>query len=104
VTNKEKPYVLGTRLRVNHDKIAEIEDPLDHDGLLVIQRRHLPAVFVHEKWDAIPPQTRYARHAGRRPPTPTSMRFSTGKKDLGARGAIPATAPKAERTPAKEIA
>ena len=25
VTNKEKPYVLGTRLRVNHDKIAEIE-------------------------------------------------------------------------------
>src|SRR5262249_16795960 len=22
VTNKEKPYVLGTRLRVNHDKIA----------------------------------------------------------------------------------
>src|SRR5262249_60178268 len=25
VTNKEKPYVLGTRLRVNHDKVAEIE-------------------------------------------------------------------------------
>src|SRR5882672_7998466 len=25
VANKEKPYVLGTRLRVNHDKIAEIE-------------------------------------------------------------------------------
>jgi len=25
VTNKEKPYVLGTRLRINHDKIAEIE-------------------------------------------------------------------------------
>ena len=25
VTNKEKPYVLGTRLRVNHDRIAEIE-------------------------------------------------------------------------------
>src|SRR5213593_2151756 len=25
VTNKDKPYVLGTRLRVNHDKIAEIE-------------------------------------------------------------------------------
>jgi len=25
VTNKQKPYVLGTRLRVNHDKIAEIE-------------------------------------------------------------------------------
>ena len=25
VTNKEHPYVLGTRLRVNHDKIAEIE-------------------------------------------------------------------------------
>src|SRR3954471_129961 len=24
VTNKEEPYVLGTRLRVNHDKIAEI--------------------------------------------------------------------------------
>jgi hypothetical protein len=23
VTDKEKPYVLGTRLRVNHDKIAE---------------------------------------------------------------------------------
>src|SRR5205085_8067338 len=25
VTNKDKPYVLGTRLRVNRDKIAEIE-------------------------------------------------------------------------------
>ena len=25
VTDKEKPYVLGTRLRINHDKIAEIE-------------------------------------------------------------------------------
>ena len=25
VTNKESPYVLGTRLRVNHDRIAEIE-------------------------------------------------------------------------------
>src|SRR5688500_14272260 len=25
VTDKENPYVLGTRLRVNHDKIAEIE-------------------------------------------------------------------------------
>jgi len=25
VTDKEHPYVLGTRLRVNHDKIAEIE-------------------------------------------------------------------------------
>src|SRR6202162_4559323 len=25
VTNKEQPYVLGTRLRVNHDNIAEIE-------------------------------------------------------------------------------
>src|SRR5688572_12407438 len=25
VTTKEKPYVLATRLRVNHDKIAEVE-------------------------------------------------------------------------------
>ena len=25
VTDKKEPYVLGTRLRVNHDKIAEIE-------------------------------------------------------------------------------
>src|SRR5215468_1990248 len=25
VTDKEKPYVLGTRLRVNRDKIAEVE-------------------------------------------------------------------------------
>src|SRR4030095_5615811 len=25
VTDKEHPYVLGTRLRVNHDQIAEIE-------------------------------------------------------------------------------
>jgi hypothetical protein len=25
VTDKEKPYVMGTRMRVNHDKIAEIE-------------------------------------------------------------------------------
>ena len=28
VTDKEHPYVLGTRLRVNHDKIAEMESKL----------------------------------------------------------------------------
>ena len=28
ITDKSAPYVIGTRLRVNHDKIAEIESQL----------------------------------------------------------------------------
>jgi len=35
--NKEIPYVLGTRLRVNHDNIAEIEIVWTATGLLVIK-------------------------------------------------------------------
>lgn len=65
VTDKERPYVLGTRLRVNHDRIAEIEILWTHDGVLAIQRRRLPEVFVCGELGHHPRRrTRYAGPAG----------------------------------------
>ena len=67
VTNKEKPYVLGTRLRVNHDKIAEIEILWTTTGYWLFNADAYLKWSSSEKWDAIPAnQARYARHAGRR--------------------------------------
>jgi len=61
VTNKEKPYVFVTRLRVNHDKIAEIEIIWSTTGYWGFSAddylRHASA----EKWDIIPAANRDTR-------------------------------------------
>ena len=67
VTNKEKPYVLGTRLRVNRDKIAEIEILWTTTGYWLFNADAYLKYSSTEKWDVIPArQTRHPRHAGRR--------------------------------------
>src|SRR5689334_9619934 len=54
VTDKEHPYVLGTRLRVNHDKIAEIEIIWTTTGYWGFSADSYKQYSSTEKWDAIP--------------------------------------------------
>ena len=61
VTNKENPYVLGTRLRVNHDKIAEIEILWTTTGYWLFNADNYLKYSSSEKWDTIPANTRDTR-------------------------------------------
>jgi hypothetical protein len=82
VTNKEKPYVLGTRLRVNRDKIAEIEILWTTTGYWLFNADAYLKWSSSENWDTIP--------AGRRDTRDTLVAaanayldaFLEGKKDL----------------------
>jgi hypothetical protein len=53
VTDKEHPYVFGTRLRVNHDKIAEIEIIWETTGYWLFNADAYLQYSSTEKWDAI---------------------------------------------------
>ena len=61
VTNKEKPYVIGTRLRVNHDKIAEIETLWTTTGYWLFNADTYLQYSSAEKWDVIPVDKRDTR-------------------------------------------
>jgi hypothetical protein len=61
VTDKEHPYVLGTRLRVNHDKIAEIEIIWTTTGYWGFNANDYLKYSSSEKWDAIPAEKRDTR-------------------------------------------
>jgi len=61
VTNKEQPYVLGTRLRVNHDKIAEIEIIWETTGYWLFNADAYMQYSSTEKWDTIPANKRDTR-------------------------------------------
>src|SRR5262245_27479944 len=61
VTNKEDPYVLGTRLRVNHDKIAEIEILWTTTGYWLFNADAYLKYSSTEKWDTIPVAKRDTR-------------------------------------------
>jgi hypothetical protein len=61
VTDKEHPYVLGTRLRVNHDKIAEIEIIWTTTGYWGFSADSYRQYSSTEKWDAIPASSRDSR-------------------------------------------
>ena len=63
VTNKEHPYVLGTRLRVNHDKIAEVEIIWETTGYWGFSVDNYMKYSSTEKWDAIPADKRDPRAA-----------------------------------------
>jgi hypothetical protein len=58
VTDKEKPYVLGTRMRVNHDKIAEIEIIWETKGYWGFNVDNYLKYSSTEKWDTIPADKR----------------------------------------------
>ena len=61
VANKEKPYVLGTRLRVNHDKIAEIETLWTTTGYWLFNVDNYLRYSSTETWDVIPVDKRDTR-------------------------------------------
>ena len=61
VTNKEKPYVLGTRLRVNRYKIAEIEMLWTTTGYWLFNADAYLKWSSSEKWDVIPVAQRDTR-------------------------------------------
>jgi hypothetical protein len=58
VTDKEHPHVLGTRLRVNHDKIAEIEILWTTTGYWLFNADTYLQYSSTEKWDTIPANKR----------------------------------------------
>jgi hypothetical protein len=55
------PYVIGTRLRVNHDKIAEIEILITHKGDWLFNADNYLKYSSSEKWGEIPPDQRDTR-------------------------------------------
>jgi hypothetical protein len=61
VANKEKPYVLGTRLRVNHDKIAEIETLWTTTGYWLFNADNYLQYSSTENWGVIPADKRDTR-------------------------------------------
>ena len=61
VTDKTHPYVLGTRLRVNHDKIAEIESMVTQQGDWLFNADNYYKWSPNEDWGTIPPNQRDSR-------------------------------------------
>ena len=82
VTNKEKPYVLGTRLRVNRDKIAEIEILWTTTGYWLFNADAYLKWSSSEKWDVIPANQRDTRDTLVGAANAYLDAFLEGKKDL----------------------
>jgi hypothetical protein len=61
VTDAAKPYVLGTRLRVNHDKIAEIEILWTTTGYWLFNADAYLKYSSAEDWSPIPAEKRDSR-------------------------------------------
>ena len=82
VTNKEQPYVLGTRLRVNHDKIAEIEILWTTTGYWLFNADSYLKYSSTEQWDTIPPDRRDTRGTLVAAANAYLDAFLEGRKDL----------------------
>ena len=61
VTDAAKPYVLGTRMRVNHDKIAEIEIVWTTTGYWLFNAENYLKYSSAEDWGPIPAEERGSR-------------------------------------------
>jgi hypothetical protein len=61
VTDPAKPYVLGTRMRVNHDKIAEIEIVWTTTGYWLFNADNYLKYSSTEDWGPIPAERRDSR-------------------------------------------
>ena len=61
VTDKANPYVLGTRLRINHDKIAEIEILWTTTGYWLFDADAYLKYATTENWAPIPADRRNTR-------------------------------------------
>jgi hypothetical protein len=82
VTNKEKPYVLGARLRVNRDKIAEIEILWTTTGYWLFNADNYLKYATAEKWEVIPGGQRDTRATLVAAANAYLDAFLEGKKDL----------------------
>jgi hypothetical protein len=82
VTNKGEPYVLGTRLRVNHDKIAEIEIIWTTTGYWGFSADDYLKYSSAEKWDVVPANKRDTRDALEAAASAYLDAFLEQKKDL----------------------
>lgn len=61
VTDQSHPYVIGTRLRVNHDKIAEIESLVTQEGDWLFNADNYFKWSPGENWGVIPAAQRDSR-------------------------------------------
>ena len=82
VTDKANPYVLGTRMRVNHDKIAEIEILWTTTGYWLFNADTYLQWSSTEKWDTIPADKRDTRDTLVAAANAYLDAFLEGKKDL----------------------
>src|SRR5262245_33701218 len=82
VASKDKPYVLGTRLRVNRDKIAEIEILWTTTGYWLFDADAYLKYSSTEKWDVIPASQRDTRDTLVAAANAYLDAFLEGKKDL----------------------
>ena len=82
VTNREKPYVLGTRLRVNRDKIAEIEILWTTTGYWLFNADNYLKYSSSENWGPIPADKRDTRNTLVAAANAYLDAFLEGQKDL----------------------
>jgi hypothetical protein len=82
VTDKAKPYILGTRLRVNRDKIAEIEILWTTTGYWLFNADNYLKYSSAENWGTIPADKRDTRDALVAAANAYLDAFLEGKKDL----------------------
>ena len=61
VTDKEKPYVIGTRMRINHGKIAELETLWTTTGYWLFNADNYLKYSSTENWGPIPAEKRDSR-------------------------------------------
>jgi hypothetical protein len=82
VTNKEKPYALAARLRVNRDKIAEVELLWTTTGYWLFNADNYLKWSSSEQWDVIPEARRDTRATLVAAANAYLDAFLEGKKDL----------------------
>ena len=82
VTDAANPYVLGTRMRINHDKIAEIEILWTTTGYWLFNAEAYLKYATTEKWDVIPADKRDTRDTLVAAANAYLDAFLEGKKDL----------------------
>jgi hypothetical protein len=82
VTDKEKPYVLGTRLRINHNKIAEVETLWTTTGYWLFNADSYLNHSSTEDWGPIPAEKRDTRGTLVSAATAYLDAFLEGKIDL----------------------
>jgi hypothetical protein len=82
VTDEEHPYVLGTRLRINHDKIAEIEILWTTTGYWLFNPDAYLQYSTTEDWSPIPAEERDSRDTLVRAANAYLDAFLEGKLDL----------------------